>query len=141
MMNNRHNFTMKTTRKALTDLVGRINALLEPRDLPDRVTYVVNLVLEEILTNIVKYGFDDDHVHDVEVTLILDPDEISIEFEDRGKQFDPLSVSPPPLDESLMDMEPGGRGIHLVRTMANSMTYRRDRDKNILTVSVRHREQ
>jgi anti-sigma regulatory factor (Ser/Thr protein kinase) len=139
-MKDRHNFTMKTTREGLTDIVDRINALLEPRGFPVRVTYVVNLVLEEILTNIVKYGFDDGNVHDVEVRLVVDPKEISVEFEDSGREFDPLSVSPPPLDESLLDMEPGGRGILLVRKMANSVKYRREHDKNILTVSVRHRE-
>jgi len=139
-MSDRHSFIMKTTRDGLTDIIRRVNALLEPRQLPENALYVVNLVLEEILTNIVKYGFDDDEVHDLDVRLLVGAEEISIEFEDSGREFDPLSVSPPPPDESFLDMEPGGRGIHLVRHMSNSMKYRRERDKNILTVSVRLRE-
>jgi len=139
-MNNRHNFTMKTTREGLSEVIGRVNAALEPRELPERATYVVSLVIEEILTNIVKYGFDDDGVHDVEVRLTLGSEEISIEFEDSGREFNPLSVPPPPSYESILDMEPGGRGIQLVRTMADSVRYRRLRAKNVLTGSVRNSE-
>ncbi|MFH1116025.1 MAG: ATP-binding protein [Pseudomonadota bacterium] len=136
MMNERYHFTVKITRDGLLDIINHANALLEPRGFPDRAVYVVNLVLEEILTNIMKYGFDDRGVHDVEVRLGLDSEEILIEFEDNGREFDPLTSAPPPLDASLPDTEPGGRGIHLVRTMASSVKYRRERNKNILTVAV-----
>ncbi len=139
-MNDRHHFTMRTTREGLTEIIGRVNALLEPEEFAARAMYVVNLILEEILTNIVKYGSDDEGVQDVDVRLMLGPEEICIEFEDSGREFDPLSIPPPPPDESLLDLEPGGRGIHLVRTMADSVRYRRQRDRNVLTVTVKNRD-
>ncbi len=140
MMNERYHFTMKTTRDGLLDTINRVNALLEPRQLPNRAVYVVNLVFEEILTNIIKYGFDDDAVHDIEVRLEADSEQMLIEFEDDGREFDPLSSSPPLPDESLLAGEPGGRGLLLVTKMANSVKYRRENEKNILTVGVRLRE-
>jgi len=124
-MGDRHSFTVKTTQDGLTDLIGRVNALLEAGECPDRTTDVVNLVLEEILTNIVKYGFDDEGVHDVEVRLLAGSKEISIEFVDCGREFDPLSVPFPPSRESFLGIDPGGRGILLVREIVDSIKYRR----------------
>lgn len=136
-MNDQHRFTMKATHDGLTDVIHCVNRCVEPRRFPDRAVYVVNLVVEEILTNIVKYAYDDPRDSHVEVRLVLGQEEIRLEFVDNGREFDPLVVATPPVHDSFADTQPGGVGLLLVRKMADSMTYRREGDLNILTITVR----
>jgi len=135
-MTDRMEFTIRNTRAELTSLIQRVNKLLEPRRLPERAVYVVNLVLEEILTNIIKYGYDDETVHRIDVRLDFFDDEIRIEFEDYSHEFNPLSVHPPDLTRPTLESQPGGLGIQLVRNMTESIEYKRENNRNFLKVRI-----
>ena len=54
----------------LTHVLQVVNVFLEPRALPSKLVYAVNLILEEILMNIIKYGYDDGESH--EITFIIE---------------------------------------------------------------------
>jgi serine/threonine-protein kinase RsbW len=55
-----------------------------------------------------------------------------MEFEDRGREFNPLEVGEPDLDTPIEDRQLGGLGIHLVKNMVDLAQYRREGDRNIL---------
>ena len=97
----------------------------------------VNLVLEELGLNIMNYGHEEG-LHEFDITLTSDEDVLTIEITDDGRPFDPLSDAPEPdLDASVDDRRVGGLGLHLVRTMVDEMSYRREQDKNHLTLVTR----
>ena len=77
-------------------------------------------------------------LHEFEITLTSEADVLRIEVTDDGRPFDPLNEAPEPdLDASVDDRQVGGLGIHLVRTMVDEMSYRREQDKNHLTLVAR----
>lgn len=102
----------------------------------------VHLVLEELVLNIIDYGFDDGRDdHELEVVLISEDDSLTIEVTDDGLPFDPLEdAKKPDVNAPLEDRPIGGLGVHLVRTMMDEMTYRREDDKNHLTLVARRDE-
>ena len=101
---------------------------------PDLV-YQVDLVLEELIVNTVNYGYDDDASHEIEVTLISDEDVFTVEIIDDGHAFNPLNDAPEPdLDLGIEDRPIGGLGIHLMRVMMDDVHYRREQNKNHLTL-------
>lgn len=55
-----------------------------------------------------------------------------MEFEDRGREFNPLEIAEPDLETPIEDRQLGGLGIHLVKNMVDLAEYRRDGDRNIL---------
>jgi anti-sigma regulatory factor (Ser/Thr protein kinase) len=55
-----------------------------------------------------------------------------MEFEDRGREFNPLEIGEPDLDIPLEERKLGGLGIHLVKKMVDEAKYRREGDRNIL---------
>ena len=130
------NWAIKNTREELAHLIEEAGASLESRPVSIEVVYKVNLILEEILTNIVKYAFSDGNVHIINVHLAVKDTAVLIEFVDDGKEFDPFAYKLPQLGESILEREEGGLGIHLVRQAANFMEYRRDRGNNLLTIGV-----
>jgi anti-sigma regulatory factor (Ser/Thr protein kinase) len=78
--------------------------------------------LDEILNNIISYGYDDGGRHDIDVRLGLGSGGIEVIVEDDGKPFDPLAVQTPrPRSET----EVGGVGLHFVRSLMDQLDYSR----------------
>jgi serine/threonine-protein kinase RsbW len=129
--------TMRNNLVGVSCLIEEANRYLDSFPLPPRVIYLVNLALEEILTNIVKYAFEDRDEHTVQVALRVKDSEVRIECSDDGRLFDPVAAPAPQLKDSISECREGGLGIHLVRQMVDSMEYRRDSSRNVLTMKIR----
>lgn len=121
----------------LARLATEVEAFLKAHSVPPGPSYKVQLALEEVVTNVIKYGFDDDDAHEIEVSLAIQKESIELAVQDDGHEFDPLSDAPPPdLDLSLEERSIGGLGLHLVRQMVDRVTYQRQGDCNRLEMSV-----
>jgi anti-sigma regulatory factor (Ser/Thr protein kinase) len=95
--------------------------------------FSVNLALDEVITNIIRYAHDDGgRQHPIVVRLALEPGVLTAQVEDDGRAFNPLEAPPPDLNASIEERPIGGLGIHLVRTMMNSVEYRRENGRNVL---------
>ena len=60
---------------------------------------------------------------------------LRLELSDDGIAFDPLSLPPPDVSLDIEDRLIGGLGVHLIRTMMDSVSYRREGDWNRLLVT------
>jgi serine/threonine-protein kinase RsbW len=121
------------------DELQKINAaieeLAEEENWSPDVTFQIGLAVEELGVNIVNYGHDDDKAHEISIVISSDDEAITIEIEDDGHAFNPLSDAPAPdLDAEVEDRTVGGLGIHLVRTMMDEVHYQRQQNKNCLTL-------
>ena len=120
-------------RKALTVL----EQFARDHQLPEKVLQAADLALEEHLTNVMKYGFDDSQVHEIRVRLELVGGQFQIEVEDDGKPFNPLEHPKPDLSVPLEQRPLGGLGIHLIRSFMDELAYRRDGGRNIFQMRKR----
>ena len=118
----------------LTHVIQVVNVFLEPRGLASKLVYAVNLILEEILINIIKHGYDDEETHDIEVRIEVEEGEVALAVIDDGKEFNPLTVPGPDFSKSAMDRLEEGLGLQFVRHMRNAMEYSRAEGKNILRI-------
>ena len=118
----------------LTHVIQVVNVFLEPRELQSKLVYAVNLILEEILVNIIKYGYDDEDSHEIEVRIGVEEEEVALTVIDDGKEFNPLTVPRPDHSKSAMERIEEGLGLQFVRHMRNAMEYRREGEKNILSI-------
>jgi sigma-B regulation protein RsbU (phosphoserine phosphatase) len=122
----------------------RLNQLVtdfaESHGLPSELVFRVTLVLEEIITNVISYGYEDEMEHEISVRLSWEDPDMKIEVEDDGRPFNPLEAPPPDMVKPLAERPVGGLGIHLVREMMDKLEYRRENDKNLLVLKTRVRE-
>lgn len=96
----------------------------------------VELVLEELLTNIFRHAYGGGP-GDVELACSADGGAFCLKLTDWGPPFNPLT-QPAPDTSAPLDSRPiGGLGIHLVRHASDSLDYRREGDRNVVTVCVR----
>ena len=128
---------VETNPSELERISATVEDIGQRENWPAQFIFRVNLVLEELGLNIMSYGYDEG-LHEFEITLTSEADVLRIEFTDDGRPFDPLNEAPElDLDASVDDRKVGGLGIHLVRTMVDEMSYRREQDKNHLTLVAR----
>lgn len=131
-----------TLANRISDLV-RLNQDLADfgrrHDLPADAVRDLVLVLEEILTNTISYGYSDRRDHEIRVTLSLQAGEIRVTVEDDGRPFNPLEAPDADTTKSLEEREVGGLGIFLVRKLTDGLDYRREGEKNLLTLRKRLR--
>ena len=130
------NLLMRNNLKELAALIDNASAFLESQSLPGPAFYKANLVMEEVLTNIVKYAFEDASEHEIGVLLAVSDTDLMIRIVDDGREFDPLAVAPPEMRESLEESSEGGLGVYLVRKTVNSIEYYRDQSKNVLETRI-----
>jgi sigma-B regulation protein RsbU (phosphoserine phosphatase) len=108
--------------------------------LASELVYRVKLVLEEIITNIISYGYEDISEHEISVRLSWKDPRIEIEIKDDGRPFNPLEAPQPDIGKPLVERQIGGLGIHLVRKMMDDLEYRRESDRNCLVLKTKVRE-
>jgi serine/threonine-protein kinase RsbW len=121
----------------LAELVERFGA---EQHLPNDTVTNVNLVLDEIVSNVIKYGRAGNAAGAIDVSLVLDGERLTIEVSDDGIAFNPLEATPPDLDLPIMDRPVGGLGIHIVKALTETATYRREHERNHLSMTMRVRE-
>jgi serine/threonine-protein kinase RsbW len=126
--------TLVNRRSEITRLGRLVDEFAAAHGLPPADVTAVHLVLDEIVVNVIRHGYDDDLEHHIDVRLTLEGPVLTIEVEDDGRPFNPLDAPPPDLSLSIEERPLGGLGIHIVRMSMDEMSYRREHDRNILTL-------
>lgn len=99
---------------------------------PKNLQLKMAIVFDEMLNNIISYGFNDKDEHEIEVIIDLLNDRLKITIIDDGIPFNPLSGNKVDTTSSLEDRELGGLGIHFMKEFSDKYYYRRGVNKNIL---------
>ena len=128
--------TVRIDRVAMRELEGFVaDFAAAGRLAPDDQSRTL-IALEELLTNLLKYGLPD-APGVANVTLELDGDRLVIEFSDDGQAFDPFAGAPPDFDRSVDQKPVGGLGLHLVRRLMDETSYTRRDGRNFVRLSRR----
>lgn len=102
---------------------------------PARV-HELELVVEEVLVNICQHAYVD-APGEMELRCTkTDSQHLVLEFIDRGRPFNILTLPVPDLTVDVEQRQVGGMGVPLVRAMVDTATYRREGDRNILRLSL-----
>jgi serine/threonine-protein kinase RsbW len=122
--------------------IARLSEWIEQRCGADavesEVVFKITLALEEAVMNVVSHAFDGvAPPHLVHVVLEVGPASVMAELTDNGHAFDPSAAPPPDMSRPVAERDPGGLGIHLMRTMMDRVEYRRDGSHNRLRLEKR----
>jgi anti-sigma regulatory factor (Ser/Thr protein kinase) len=99
-----------------------------------QLLFEVSVSLEEIITNVISYAYEDDKEHEIMLRLSFTDGEMTAEIEDDGRPFNPLEVAEPDINQPIEEREIGGLGIYLVRKFMTDLAYQRREGKNLLTL-------
>lgn len=119
----------------LSQVQDFIEGELSKAGCPPKVMMQIAVAVEEIYINIARYAYcpatgeaviccDTNH----------DPTQVTIQFLDHGKPFDPLSRSDADITVPAMEREIGGLGILMTKKLMDGVEYQYKDGKNILTL-------
>lgn len=115
----------------------KVEKFCENLGLSPRLIFKITLVLDELITNIISYGYDTPDSYAIDINLACTGEGLVLEVTDDARPFNPLvdAAKPElhlPLEERSRQV--GGMGVHLVKSLMDSATYQRVGDKNVLTL-------
>ncbi len=136
------------------DTVNHLRLKAELENLPSFLTFVspraqqlgfaekqlleIELVLEEILVNIIKYAYSAERTQAgwIDLNLKCKPDDrLHLEIRDRGTPFNPLEQADPDLEAGLMERPIGGLGIYFIKKLADNLSWHRENNENCLNIT------
>ena len=121
--------------ESLHDLLDFIITEAGKKGFSEDARHRIELVAEEALVNVFVHGYAQSQGQ-VEVRCLNSDDPaLTIEVRDSGVSFNPLSLADPDMQSDLTKRKIGGMGVFLIRKMTDHVSYRREGDSNILTMT------
>jgi anti-sigma regulatory factor (Ser/Thr protein kinase) len=109
-----------------------INAELDRKNCSMKVQNQIDIAVEEIFVNIAHYAYNP-IIGDAIIRIAVSG-EISIEFEDEGKPYNPLEKDDPDITTSAEEREIGGLGIFIAKKIMDTLEYHHKDNKNIFVI-------
>ncbi|MDP6396887.1 MAG: ATP-binding protein [Candidatus Marinimicrobia bacterium] len=126
---------LTNNRPEIRNLRNRFDIFAQDNELPDKVIHDVQLALDEVVTNIVEYGYDDDDKHLIDIKFILNEQSLEIIIIDDANPYNILDKENPETALALEDKPIGGLGIYLVKHLMTNIDYDYRDGKNHLSLS------
>lgn len=123
--------------KELAPAMEALRAFSSECSLDDAASQAAELVLDELLSNIIRYGQVEPDSQPIVLELDVVADWLQIRITDSGIPFNPFDRAPPDLDASLEDRQVGGLGIHLVKHFMDEYDYSYRDQHNVVTLKKR----
>ena len=102
--------------------------------LDQSVAQAAELALDELLTNIISYGYTDTREHRILVEFAIERNALKLMVSDDGVAFNPFELSAPDVNLALENRKTGGLGVFLVKEFMDQHSYLRSGGRNVLTL-------
>jgi anti-sigma regulatory factor (Ser/Thr protein kinase) len=119
---------------AISGANDSVSKWLTDQNVHSSVQYLANLAIEELVTNCIKYGYQDHREHVIDIRLQIADNQLAVTVIDDGCPFNPLDAPEPNTHLPIERRPVGGLGIHLLRQMSDKMEYSRSNGRNHTTV-------
>ncbi len=120
---------------ALREVFVHLAKFIDSHEVDDKTAFCINLVVEELFTNMVRHNVGGGDR--ISVILERKDDRVRIELVDTDVEpFDPDTAEVPPVDAGIEGRRPGGLGIYLVRKMVDELHYDYETDDRTMRITV-----
>ncbi|MBO7069878.1 MAG: ATP-binding protein, partial [Bacteroidales bacterium] len=118
----------------IPQLAEFVETIAGEKNLDQAMAMSLNLALEEAVTNVILYAYPDGIDGLVDIEAYIREDCLEFILSDSGKPFDPTAAPEADVTLGVDERSIGGLGIYLVRNIMDSVSYRYENGKNILTM-------
>lgn len=124
--------TFKPKIESVHRIQDFVKSALSPKESNEKNRFIIDLIIEELIVNIVNYGIKDLKTNFITVCTNIEDETLFIGITDNGLAFNPLEKKDPNIFMALEDRQPGGLGIYLVKQFVKDITYERKEHKNLI---------
>jgi len=130
-----HHLTLHNDIEQISLLPEFVETVADQAKLDPETTMNLNLALEEAVANVISYAYPKgtDGLVDIDASVV--EHKITFVITDSGIAFDPTAKEEVDITLGMDERPIGGLGIHLVRTIMDTVSYERKEEQNILTIT------
>jgi anti-sigma regulatory factor (Ser/Thr protein kinase) len=131
-----HTRTFRVTPAEISAADAWIEEVGRKLGVGDQTAFRARVCVAEVAANVLEHGGGSGEATEIAITLRASGAGLDIEIRDTGRPFDITAAPTRALPQSIESANIGGLGLHLVRSYASSITYRREGACNHLTLRV-----
>lgn len=114
--------TFEKSVHSLEKVFDFLEGFIADNGLGSDMEFCLNFVVEEIFVNMVRHNRGS--TNDIRVVVERNGDRVQVELTDFDVDpFDPEGVDEVDVEAAIEDRRAGGLGLHLVKSMADKLTY------------------
>ena len=121
-------------RAELNKLEGFTADFAQKSGLSDKDLFALQIVVEELVTNVIDYGGVPAGEHAATVDLAVRDGVLSIVITDRGEEYNPLLREDPDVTLPAEERPIGGLGVHFCKKLTETQEYEHRDGCNVLTL-------
>ena len=129
-------FSLRNQRSEIGRMFSILEEFCQQNGISDDDLFNIRLVLDEAVINVVMHGYEDMAEHLSNVALSLVAEVLTIHMDDDGVPYNPLNAPAPRFDLPVEQRRIGGLGVHIMKTLARKVEYRREDNRNHLTIEL-----
>ena len=133
-----HHLVLHNNVEQIAMLPEFVETVAREAQLDHEAVFNLNLALEEAVSNVIMYAYPEGTEGIVDIDAMVDGKRISFVITDSGKPFDPTAKEEVNINTGMAERPIGGLGIHLVRTIMDTVSYERKGENNILTITKKY---
>ena len=128
--------TVSASPDQIDAVMDFVNGQLEEMDCPEETRIDVDVAVDELLSNIIRYAYGSETgTVTVRVEAQEEPKALILTFLDQGAPFDPLAEERPDTTSLPARERPmGGLGLYLAKSLTDEIAYAYRDGRNVLTV-------
>ena len=125
---------MKNDIHDVTKFSTFMKSVVEKSGIEKSLGRQLRLAVEEAVVNVINYAYPIGQEGDIEIRIMCNGETLKTVIIDSGVAFDPTLQEKVDTSLSVEDRQIGGLGILLVRELMDTISYEREKGKNILTL-------
>ena len=122
-MANELSIQLSNNRPEIRNLRNRFDIFAKDNKIPEKAIHDVQLALDEIVTNTIEYGYEDDDKHLIDIKFTFNKESLKITIIDDANPYNILDKENPDTSLTLEDKPIGGLGIYLVKHLMTNIDY------------------
>lgn len=126
--------SLRADPSEIRKLHGFLEDYCRSQALPEHLVFDFEVILEELFTNVIKYGGVKPGEECCNIELIHTDNTLKLRFTDNGIPFNPLERDEVDTSKPIGDRPIGGLGIHFIKKLTDSLHYERKGESNVLTL-------
>lgn len=115
---------ISSTTQHLSDVRRFVQMHAEAAGFTEETIEQFKLAVDEACTNVIKHAYRDDDGGRIEISILVNDDRFVVTIRDEGRSFEIDKYRTPDIYQSIRNRKAGGYGIHLMRSLMDSVEYR-----------------
>jgi len=95
-------------------------------------SYTIETAVDEACSNIIEHAYGQENIGDIEISVSINPSNLTIFIKDNGKPFNPKSIPKPNLSSDLYERKGDGLGLYMMKQWMDEVQFEFIDNTNVL---------